>query len=98
MDQTENILPIGENGVLRCGDATSMLIMRIVYIKHSMMFQLASMFLFTGMAMTYNEDRIRGGNQAFLFIKSFDASWNALQLSFSDSMDADAPADKWIGP
>ena len=51
---------------------------------------------FTGMAMTYNEDRIRGGNKAFLFIKSFDASWNALQLSFSDSMDADAPADKWL--
>ena len=51
---------------------------------------------FTGMAMTYNEDRIRGGNKAFLFIKSFDASWNALQLSFSDSMDVDAPADKWL--
>ena len=51
---------------------------------------------FTGMAMTYNEDRIRGGNKAFLFIKSFDASYNTLQLSFSDSIDADAPADRWL--
>ena len=51
---------------------------------------------FTGMAMTYNEDRIRGGNKAFLFIKSFDANWSALQTSFSDSIDAAAPADRWL--
>ena len=36
---------------------------------------------FTGMAMTYNEDRIRGGNKEFLIIKTFDASWNALPAS-----------------
>ena len=48
-----------------------------------------------GMAMTYNEDRIRGENKAFLFIKTFDENWGSYQGSFSDSMDVNSPADVW---
>ena len=48
-----------------------------------------------GMAMTYNEDRIRGENKAFLFIKTFDENWGSYNGSFSDSMDVNSPADVW---
>lgn len=48
-----------------------------------------------GMAMTYNEDRIRGENKAFLFIKTFDENWGSYNGFFSDSMDVNSPADVW---
>ena len=48
-----------------------------------------------GMAMTYNEDRIRGENKAFLFIKTFDENYGSYAGSFSDSMDVNSPADVW---
>lgn len=49
----------------------------------------------SGLSMTYNEDRIRGENKAFLFIKTFDANWGSYAGSFSDSMDVNSPADIW---
>ena len=48
-----------------------------------------------GMAMTYNEDRIRGENKAFLFIKTYDENWGSYNGFFSDSMDVNSPADVW---
>ncbi len=54
------------------------------------------LIVINGMSMTYNEDRIRGANRAFLFIKTFDANWGSYAGSFSEDMDVDRPADKWI--
>ena len=59
------------------------LIMRAVYFQTFNDVPAGKQVVVSGMAMTYNEDRIRGGNQAFLFIKFFDASWNALFLGLS---------------
>ena len=42
--------------------------------------------------MTYNEDRITGGNQAFLFIKFFGDGYSFISGAFSDSLDKDSPA------
>ena len=50
----------------------------------------------SGVTMTYNEDRITGGNQAFLFIKFFGDGYSYISGAFSDSLDKDSPADKWI--
>tara|TARA_B100001248_G_scaffold125881_1_gene94407 strand:- start:91 stop:2703 length:2613 start_codon:yes stop_codon:yes gene_type:complete len=50
----------------------------------------------SGVTMTYNEDRITGGNQAFLFIKFFGDGYSFISGAFSDSLDKDSPADKWI--
>jgi len=52
---------------------------------------------YTALSMTYNEDRIRGENQSFLFIKTFDANWNLIKISTSDSMSVNVPADRWLG-
>ena len=48
-----------------------------------------------GLSMTYNEDRIRGENRAFLFIKTFDENWGSYAGSYSEDMNVDSPADKW---
>ncbi len=48
----------------------------------------------SGVSMTYNEDRIRGANQAFLFITSY--AGGAATSVYSDSMNIDTEADKWI--
>ena len=50
----------------------------------------------SGLSMTYNEDRIRGANRAFLFIKTFDENWGSYAGAYSEDMDVDSPADKWI--
>ena len=50
----------------------------------------------SGVTMTYNEDRITGGNQAFLFIKFFGDGYSYISGAFSDSLDVNSPADVWI--
>ena len=50
----------------------------------------------SGVTMTYNEDRITGGNQAFLFIKFFGDGYSYISGAFSDSIDVNSPADVWI--
>ncbi len=47
----------------------------------------------SGTSFTYSDDRIRGSNQAFLFIRSF--SGGAATNVYSDSMDVNSAADNW---
>ncbi len=47
----------------------------------------------SGTSFTYSDDRIRGSNQAFLFIRSF--SGGTATSVYSDSMDVNSAADVW---